>query len=789
MNTLRFSLCLIGILVGAYTKAGTFTSNASTAWNLPATWTFSGDADGIPDSDDDVTILAAHTVSVSGTSNNCRDLTVSGVINLNSGCNVKINRNYQLNGSETGVNGSISMWGTTGTISGTGTFGTQVRVTFISGGNFTISSEVQFLKSIVCNTGNCTITNNGYVRFNRVYGAAGGTWINATGSTLELNSSLITEWLINLNCSATNNTVFYSNSSGSIVMKTPVGGVYHHLTISGSGSSKRLASNIQINGNLTFGANGILDSDGFDIGLAGNFVKPLFTGVIVQDPGTQITFNGTSAQSLNSTGAHSFLDLIFDNPTTVTFNTGTFNIQNSFTVLQGTVNVGTNRVTLHSTAAQTAIIGPSSGTISGSLTLERFISGRTAGYSDMSSPLTNGTFAQLDDDMIIAYVYNPPSAYPTAWSYNESIFDYIPVTDVNTDMFQGVGYEVYLDSDGSQTTWADGTLDFIGTPTMGSVDISGNLSFDNDGWNLVGNPYHANLSWDLFQGDHADVDPTFMFYDEGIEDFATATTGSGELLAPGQGFWINVTSGSPTVVFSENHKSNSTSSTFRNQSQKLFAVRLKSVGGTKFTSATEYRFDTDYRELPFKKIAHPDAPQLYSLNEKNGLRIKNLNSQENTIVIPLGCAAGLDGIYTISTENLNELLALGFTKVEVKDNLKHTITEITNDSYQFYAEKGKDESRFELILTKGSETANLAISNNAIDINRTENNVRINFQLSENKDVNVSILNPLGQQIVPSQTVNVLNEVRYFALPQDYSGIVIVNVTIDGKNISKKLFK
>src|SRR5262245_46868309 len=37
---------------------GTFTSNSATGnWNISTNWTFSGDADGIPDGDDNVTIL------------------------------------------------------------------------------------------------------------------------------------------------------------------------------------------------------------------------------------------------------------------------------------------------------------------------------------------------------------------------------------------------------------------------------------------------------------------------------------------------------------------------------------------------------------------------------------------------------------------------------------------------------------------------------------------------------------------------------------------------------------
>lgn len=58
----------IGVCSAAFGQSGNFNSLASGNWNVSGTWTQTSgtDADGVPDSDDNVTILSTHTVTVGG---------------------------------------------------------------------------------------------------------------------------------------------------------------------------------------------------------------------------------------------------------------------------------------------------------------------------------------------------------------------------------------------------------------------------------------------------------------------------------------------------------------------------------------------------------------------------------------------------------------------------------------------------------------------------------------------------------------------------------------------------
>lgn len=788
-------LLLISILLGSLDlHAGTFTSLVNGSWNVASTWTAVGDSDGIPDIDDDVTIQAIHNVSVTGTGHNCLNLVANGILTLTSSCNLSIWGNYTLNGSEAGSNGSLSFKSSNGTISGAGTFGSLIRYSFV-GSNYTISSEVVILKSIVCSAGNGTITNNGYVRWQRIYGN-NSTWINNSGSTLEFGYYIIDSWNVTLNTSAANNTVIYSASSGSHIMKDPVNNTYHHLIFSGSGSTKRMPDDIIVNGTFTLSTNASVDSEGFDLYLRGNFTKPQFSGNITQDPGTVINFDGSSAQTITSTGSLTLNDLVFNNPTSVSFLAGLFNISNSMSVLQGNLSLGSNLITLISTAAKTAYIGESAGTISGTMTIQRFVSARADGYSDMSSPISGSTFAQLDDDiemLFVSVVANQSS--PSAFGYNETIWDYFAIDQTSAPMNPGEGYEVYLDNDGSNTTsWNATTIDFLGTPNRG--DITFPATVNNDGWNLVGNPYASFISFATFRTNSGiSMQNYFQVYDETILDFTTLA--GTENIAPGQGFWIEATSAG-SATFRENNKIISTSSTYRsmNINENLFALRVSTPSVTN-RSHTYFRFDdaaAEYYEsghdISFLKVPQPNAPSLYTLSsDQKKLRINEMKGKEE-MAIPVYFKAGVDASYTFSSLNIESAEFEGYKKFILEDKKLGIFHDLKSGDYSFLGETNEDTDRFILHLYK-NESQELLSTNNLSEISFTQSleGTFVNFNLPETKNATISLFDILGKELTSTRSLTTSTSRENIILPSSFSGVYFIQVVIEDKIFTQRFFK
>lgn len=186
----RFQYLVTSILVviltsGSLFAQGVFQSQTSGPWQAAGTWTLmSGtDADGIPDSDDNVTILAAHTVDVNAASASF-NLTITGVLNfptnsiiLAVGGNLTMTGSSQVTGNNNNrilnVSGTLTVpFGQTASIGGI-----QMNVT----GATNISGYFQFALSGTGNkTFNGTITVNG-----------GGTWDNLVGEDPYINCSIV----------------------------------------------------------------------------------------------------------------------------------------------------------------------------------------------------------------------------------------------------------------------------------------------------------------------------------------------------------------------------------------------------------------------------------------------------------------------------------------------------------------------------------------------------------------------------------------------------------------------
>lgn len=792
--------------IGLSAHAGTFNSNATGQFNAAGSWVLTGgsDTDGIPDADDDVTVLTGHVITVSSVSSSnsiVRSITINsgGTLTVSSPRTLTIWGNYQNDGTELGNGSIIYKPAAAATISGTGAFSATLGYTFAPGANRTINSGTTINKSSsTFSVQSSIVTNLGTMTLNSAACSGTGLFVNGNGGALTLKSGAAFSGG-KLDASTVNNTVTLSYYS--VFLVTPLGGVYHHLTIGGGLGVLKLSGNLTVNGNFLIAGGSGFNQNNFTLSVKGNFTK---NGIFTHSTNGEILLNGTTAQNILIAGsaAVTFGQLRIDNAAGVTLSTGSYLIEHSLSVTSGNLNLNNRPVTLKSDAANTAIIGTCGATASfsgGNIAFQRFISSRNAGYSDMAGSLVGQLLTDWDDDLLLIYSYSAPDYLPSVYGYDETAFDYVPVTSSSQPLDPGVGYMVYLDSDGSHTTFNNTTITQTGLPTIGDVDMSGYVTFNNDGWNLVGNPYHANIDWDALHATTTDISPDFMSYDETVDDFITISGGSGALLAPEQGFWVNVTGGAPNLVFSETIKSTSNSSTFRNKKNEMFALRLRNIGQTSFTSGTSFRFSnapesiTIGGNLPFKKVPHPDAPALCSKSlDGKDLKINLLNSSKDALMVPLKFNVGLSGIYTIESEFIDAARAEGYSCISLIDNKLNKTIDISNETYQFSAEKGEDDSRFTLLLTKsGNCQANgdLTIANNQVDINRIGENTLVKLNFDTETTVSIVVTDMLGQKITPSQLVKATVQDVYLPIPSDFRGIYLVNVNYNNKTQTRKLFK
>lgn len=345
---MRHKLLLIFLLAfltkSSMVFSATFTSASGGSYTVPATWSVVGaDADGIPDSGDDVFISTGHTITFIA-SGAARNLTINpgGILNI-AGFTVL---NY----------GSLT---NNGTILGTGSWRFQSVGTYSGNpmpsqgsiyfyGNYTIAAGVTVTKSnggIVVGAG-CNVTNNGLIALN--HGANGyiqflsstSRWINASGSTLAVSAGFIGTGI--LTASAVPNTINYKNIGASSIKNT----TYCNLAFNGiSAHTKTLQGNITVLNNLVIGANTTVNWAGFNITLGGNWTNNANT--TCTNMGT-LVFTGSGTQTITrATGnIETFNNFDLSGTGTVQLN-DTIRVNGLLAINSGTLDVSASNYSIH----------------------------------------------------------------------------------------------------------------------------------------------------------------------------------------------------------------------------------------------------------------------------------------------------------------------------------------------------------------------------------------------------------------------------------------------------------
>lgn len=328
--------------LGVIATAATFTSQASSGWSTAATWSVVGvDADGIPDSDDDVNITAGFTVTLTAANNSCRDFTISG------GSLALANKTLRFYGNCTKTGGTVTGTGTwnfyanPGVI--TGTFTNSGIWYFTSGSNTTIAATTIVQKAYgIVMLANSTVTNNGSFRLTSgglSFNANTAVWTNAANSTLAVSGNITGSGV--LNCAANPNTVIYNGTPITTIRAQ----TYHNLTIQATNPTvPTLAGNISVNGDLQL-TTSTLNWNSNTINLAGNWTNTANT------TGTNIGLLnciGTGTQTISrGVGDTETFNNVNLNGTGTVLLADSMNVTGSLNINSGTLDVSTSNYNVH----------------------------------------------------------------------------------------------------------------------------------------------------------------------------------------------------------------------------------------------------------------------------------------------------------------------------------------------------------------------------------------------------------------------------------------------------------
>lgn len=238
--------------------------------------------------------------------------------------------------------------------------------------------------------------------------------------------------------------------------------------------------------------------------------------------------------------------------------------------------------------------------------------------------------------------------------------------------------------------------------TVPTTFYDGNLGNNHKGWNLIGQPYLSK-----FAGSDVGINYITTWNGSAYVGRTNNLVGS---LNPFEAFFVQVGNTAP-ISFSLSGRQAVRSVVQQNLKQSL-QLNMANNSGTDFSTlifdnelSSDYEIGQDLEKWITTTVA---KPQIYTvLNDVkyayNALPISN------AINLPVGYFSKTGGASTISASNVN---VAGLSKLLLVDNQTGASTDLLNESYNFTADAGTNNSRFSIIPQRISTNNQVKIENN-----------------------------------------------------------------------------
>ncbi len=398
-------------------------------------------------------------------------------------------------------------------------------------------------------------------------------------------------------------------------------------------------------------------------------------------------------------------------------------LHGTLTVTNGTV-VSNGQLTLVSNAAYTARVAAlsSSADVKGNVVSQRYVPSIVRRYRMISPNTTSFSYNDLKDNIFVTGsggatngfdVSNPNSA--SIFTFQESTTGgrgWKAVTNINQTLAAGKGAIVYVRGDRTLPApqWYTPpyvaqnavTLDFVGTINKGNfspaITYTNTGVVEDDGFNLVGNPYPSQIDWSLVT--KSNLSPFFYVFDPSTNAYV-AKSGSTQI-ASGQAIFVQATSASPSITFTESCKvANSPQYYFKTSNQPLTIKVVRDsinsdIAMLQFNSAASHGFNINEDALKFSNS---------SINM--GFLVGGKQVQINTIPA-LSTVADTFTLFISAPSNSYQISFANFNDIPdskgifLRDIALNTLTNLrSNPVYSFNtsAVGGGTGNRFQLIIT------------------------------------------------------------------------------------------
>ena len=207
--------------------------------------------------------------------------------------------------------------------------------------------------------------------------------------------------------------------------------------------------------------------------------------------------------------------------------------------------------------------------ITGDITMERYIDAGETYWRYFASAVENPRIEQyLDDFVTSGFDGSPYPRFPftSIYSYDESRAPgdgYVACVSADQVINVGQGYQVWS---GDTITHTDPFLvDLVGPVNQGDITLPVTFTAsgreDEDGWNMIGNPYPSTIDWDAEGWTKTNMANATYIQDPDTQLYATyvagaSVNGGSRYIASQQSFWVHAIAEDPELTIRESVKSN-----------------------------------------------------------------------------------------------------------------------------------------------------------------------------------------------------------------------------------------
>ncbi|MFN5209143.1 MAG: hypothetical protein ACK5D8_06580 [Bacteroidota bacterium] len=603
--------------------------------------------------------------------------------------------------------------------------------------------------------------------------------------------------------SVTGSTV---NFNGSAAQTIPA---FQYFNLSSSSSGARTLSNtgnIRLSGSFTPGTNTYTTT------------------------GTTVEYNGSGASNQLAGGPFSYENLTINRTGTgVVRTSGVNRVRNTMTITSGTFNVNTgDSMIFVSTIAQTARLAPvASGSITGRITMERYAPRSTSGpgWVLLGSCVNDATINDWTNNF-------PTSGFPGATAntfppftsvywYDETTTGvsnngFTAPTDGSNTLVNGRGYWAYM-STGYLTT-NDIKFDVTGTHTVGNKNF--NISYTNsggineDGWNLIANPYPSNIDWDAAGWTKTNVANAVYIYNAATSSMASyvsgvATNGGSRYINSSQGFMVKATADSPSLIATENVKTANTAAFLRQaetslDNESLLRLNLMTLG-TNQSDEVVVRFNpgaitatVDDNLDAYDFLGTSSSINLYAIKAASALSIYSQATLDQSLMIPLRAKVQPNTAYAINFTGIAQLAAaypapFASDHLVIVDNQTGATYDLSNSNlYSFNT--GSNDTLMDLTLRFSNPlitSLNAGVRDESqVAVFRDAGGFYAKFNFDRERSFNVSIANAMGQVVVPAGTYFGQTGKVYLPMINNLSeGMYFVNVQYGDRVMTAKIMR